>query len=152
MQQNMNTSVKTFQILQEYLKDLEKEKTTIQTTYYKIKNLNTTLIAKIKNYREKIDTYNNRISFIKLLNHCSIFYNFTPPTNIELFKQYFRNYVKKLVNIITQTITLFDVYINVLPGYHYQQVIPIQGGSRNKSKNKKKNKQKNTIHKTKKNF
>ena len=95
MQQNMNTSVKTFQILQEYLKDLEKEKTTIQTTYYKIKNLNTTLIAKIKNYREKIDTYNNRISFIKLLNHSS-------STFIILHSLSFSNDLKKIENEYNQ--------------------------------------------------
>lgn len=108
---NINARLESFKLLREFLKDLEKQKTKIQNNYYKINKLNIILIDKIKNFKEKLDIYNNRISYIKVLNHSS-------STFIILHAHSFSNYIKKLENEHTQNINFCNILKKKIDNLH----------------------------------
>ena len=81
-------------------------------------------------------------------------YNYSAPVDINTYKTQFREYVKNIYEIINNTIILFNLYINSVPGYRYEQVINIGGGHRKlynklKSYHNKKTKNNKTNKKTK---
>lgn len=58
-----------------------------------------------------------------IITHFSNLYNISNPSDINLFKNHFKTYVDKLINIITQVETIFNIFIPALEGYRYRQVI-----------------------------
>ena len=98
--------------------------------------------------------YNNDVNYINLLEYYSDMYNYSAPVDINTYKTQFREYVKNIYEIINNTIILFNLYINSVPGYRYEQVINIGGGHRKlynklKSYHNKKTKNNKTNKKTK---